>query len=128
MESQGHKILHALVIFAIMFVGISPACAFISGNSSFIQICAADGSVQTIEVDASLDPFFEPAPISTDHLDAMEKCSFCFASSHQKYNDVRSYVIAFDAAPRYLRVSGGVFVPVGSETSLYQPRGPPQLS
>jgi len=110
-----------------VFAGISPACAFISGNSSFIQICAADGSVQSVEVDASLDPFAEPAPVSSD-LQAMEKCPFCFASAHQKYNQVQSHVIAMAVLPRYLVVSSGTSIPLGSKLSLYQPRGPPQFS
>jgi len=120
--------IHALVILAIVMVGISPACAFISGNSSFIQICAADGSVQSIEVDAALDPFAEKAPISTDHLDAMEKCPFCFASSHQKYGEAQSSSISFHVNSRYLIVSNGNAIPLGSTRVSYQPRGPPTFS
>jgi len=122
--------INALVIFSIIMVGISPACAFISGTS-FIQICAADGSVQTVEVDAALDPFAQSAnkqmPLS-DHLEAMEQCSYCFAMDHYKYGEAYSQVITISALPRYLAVSQGTAIPVGSKLTLYQPRGPPQFS
>lgn len=119
--------IHALVIVSIILVGVSPACAFISGNSSFIQICAADGSIQSVEVDAALDPFAEPMPIS-EHLEAMEQCAFCFSMDHQKYSEAYSHVIVMPALPRYLSVSQGMSIPLGAQLSLYQPRGPPQLS
>jgi len=119
--------IHALVIVSIIMVGISPACAFFSGQVSFIQICAADGTLQSIAVDEALDPFAEKMPI-TDHLEAMEQCSYCFAMDHHKYGEAQSQVIAMSALPRYLVVSNGTAIPLGSKASLYQPRGPPTLS
>ena len=127
MKKRFHFI-HALIIIAIVMVGISPACAFISGKSSVIQICAADGSLQNVEVDEAFDPFAEPIPVSTDHLEALDKCPFCFASSHQKYGEAQSLLVSFDALPRYLIVSGGTAIPLGSSLSYYHPRGPPSFS
>lgn len=118
--------IHALVVFAIVMVGISPACAFISGKG-LIQICAPDGTVQTIEVDAAFDPFAE-VPSLSDHLEAMEQCSYCFAMDHQKYGEAIFQTIVLTALPRYLAVSNGTAIPLGSRLTLYQPRGPPLFS
>lgn len=126
--SERRFYISVLVMVAIFLAGISPACAFISGGSSFIEICAADGSLETVEVDAALDPFAESVPVSGEHMDAMEKCPFCFASGTYKYGEARSQVIAMLALPRYLVVSSGTAIPFGSDMRVYQPRGPPVLS
>ena len=118
--------IHFLVVAAIVLSGISPACAFISGKSS-IQICAADGSIQTIEVDGAFDPFEEPAPLS-EHLEAMEQCSYCFNADHQKASQLNVPVIGTALLPQYLVVSSGLAIPAGSNLRIYNPRGPPVLS
>lgn len=124
--------IHVLVVFAIIGAGISPACAFISGNMAFIEICAADGSIQRVEVDAAFDPFAEGSqdsgPISTEHLEAMEKCPFCFSASHQKYGVVRSADFVFLPSPAYIRVGAGSFVPASYRAYDFYARGPPRLS
>lgn len=119
--------IHALVILAVVMAGISPACAFISGNSSVIQICAPDGSVQNIEVDASFDPFAEKMPLS-EHLEAMEQCSYCFNMDHAKAYDFSQQDLIFKALPRYVFVSSGTALPLGQDFNFYQSRGPPQFS
>ena len=118
--------IHFLVIAAIVLSSISPACAFISGKG-FIEICAPDGSLQRIEVDAAFDPFAEPVPLS-EHLEAMEQCAFCFASSHHVADIVQPLQIVPSLNTRYLFISGGSAIPLTAELSLYQPRGPPTFS
>ena len=118
--------IHALIIVSIVMVGISPACAFISGESS-IEICAPDGTLQTIEVDKAFDPFAE-IPSIADHLEAMEQCSYCFSFDHVKAFALQGQ--QFDAVlpSYYLVVSSGMAIPEGSQLTLYQPRGPPTFS
>jgi len=122
--------IHALVIASIIMVGISPACAFISGKS-MIEICAPDGTIQVIEVDAAFDPFAQTPkdtmPLS-EHLEGLDQCSYCFAMDHQKYGAAQTHIIVMNALPRYLTVSHGTAIPLGSDVRVYQPRGPPQLS
>lgn len=122
--------IHALVILAIISAGISPACAFVSGKG-LIEICAPDGTLQTIEVDAAFDPFAqidkEQMPLS-EHLESMEQCSYCFAMDHQKAHALNELSIPMMALPRYLAVSAGTAIPLGSLLTLYQPRGPPSFS
>ena len=106
--------------------GVSPACAFMSGKGS-IEICAPDGTLQVIDVDAAFDPFAEKMPLS-EHLEKMEQCSYCFNADHVKAHEVDAPSFVLPALPRYLVVSSGTAIPLGSRLSLYQPRGPPQLS
>ena len=82
MQSGAAQItIHALVALCLILTGLSPACHFKSGDTSFIEICKADGSVATVEVPASLDPFTDNAP--KKHLPkAQKECSFCFAQTH----------------------------------------------
>ncbi len=115
-----------LIILAMVTSGISPACAFISGGKSFIQICGADGNVQEVAVDASLDPFAEPAPIEK-HLESMEKCSYCFSFLNQTLA-LPSSTDALAAPPQhYLIVSAGIAIPHGLSMSGFHARAPPSL-
>ncbi|MGH1398137.1 MAG: hypothetical protein ACRBCT_02885 [Alphaproteobacteria bacterium] len=119
--------ISVFTMLAIFMAGISPACAFISGKG-MIEICAADGSVQQIEADGAFDPFAEDVPLS-EHLEAMEQCSFCFAAAHQVGDVSRVDVYVSAVLPfSYLRVSGGVSVPLLADYQIYAPRGPPVFS
>ena len=118
--------IHALVILSIVMVGISPACAFISGKS-VIEICAPDGTIEKVEVDPAFDPFADPMTLS-EHLEAMEQCSYCFQFDKVKAHTLDQQLYSFVALPRYVVVSQGTAIPLSSERTLYQPRGPPHLS
>ncbi|MFK7840247.1 MAG: hypothetical protein AB8B83_07940 [Bdellovibrionales bacterium] len=120
--------IHALLIAAIVMVGVSPACAFILGGQSYIEICASDGSIQTIEVDESLDPFAERLPLSPEHLEHMEQCAFCFAGAHMHFVPVDYQNLQIGQLFNYLKISSGTTVPLGSELIHYHSRGPPLLS
>ena len=96
-------------------------------GKGMIQICAPDGTLQTIEVDAAFDPFAEQMPLS-EHLETMEQCSYCFNADHQKAHQVSELKAHPPVLQHYLVVSAGTSIPVGSQLSLYQPRGPPTLS
>lgn len=77
--------VHLLLIAAFVTAGISPACAFISGGQSLIEICAADGSVKTISVPAAQSPLAvagqsAPAP-APHHSQLKDQCAFCFTAA-----------------------------------------------
>ncbi len=67
-------------------------------------------------------------PLS-EHLEAMEQCSFCFAAAHQ-VGDVSRFDVSVPVVlpSSYLRVSGGVSVPLSVDYRIYAPRGPPVFS
>ena len=92
-----------------------------------IEICKPDGTLQTVEVDAAFDPFGDPMPLS-EHLEAMEQCSYCFQFDKVKAHTIDAGLYYFHALPRYIVVSHGTAIPLGSDLQVYQPRGPPQLS
>lgn len=125
--SETRFYISVLVMVAIFFVGISPACAFISGKS-YIEICAPDGTLQSVEVDSSLDPFAAPAPDPQQHLEAMEKCPFCFAQTHQKYGISSDLIISFVSQPHYIVVGAGTSLPLSLSLNAYDSRGPPVFS
>ncbi len=118
--------IHALVICAVIMAGISPACAFSAGKGA-IEICAPDGTLQIIEVDAAFDPFSKPMPLS-EHLEAMEQCPYCFSADKFKSYDLQYGIRYFQALPRYVAVSAGIFVPEGLNRPVYRSRAPPVFS
>ena len=118
-----------LVILAIVSAGVSPACAFVSGGTSFIQICGADGEIQKVEVDAALDPFADEAPMPLeDALESFEQCPFCFATSSQKYTQAGNLGLNAVLPISYLPVSAGTAVPQSFSLRGFDARGPPQIS
>ena len=71
--------LHILVMLAVVLSGVSPACAFISGKSSIIEveICTADG-LKIVKMAGDETP-------AHDHKHQKKNdCGFCFAQSHLK--------------------------------------------
>jgi hypothetical protein len=70
-----------LVILALVSAGISPACAFISGKTSLIEICTADGAIKTVAV---TEDGRQVSPL--DHQDKTQKtdCAFCLNASAAK--------------------------------------------
>ena len=124
--SETRFYISVLVMAAIMLVGVSPACAFISGGKSFIQICGADGSVQSVEVDAAFDPLAQaPAHDPAQHLETFDKCPFCFIQTHQKFGMVGSTVLGLNALPAYIFIGAGSAIPKTQNAQAFQPRGPP---
>ena len=122
--------LHLTVIMAIVTAGISPACAFINGQTSMIELCSPNGDTRFVEVSAAMDPFAVPAPAHEKHhaQDNMDDCAFCFAQSHGKSFSVNSNVSAPNLLPLYLAISAGTFIPQSLKAANFQPRAPPLFS
>jgi hypothetical protein len=78
------QIIGFLLIAALGSFGISPACAFVSGKVTLIEICAADGSLQTVAVDESGQKVDKPAPGSGHQANKKHDCAFCTASAQAK--------------------------------------------
>ncbi|MGB0719819.1 MAG: DUF2946 family protein [Bdellovibrionales bacterium] len=121
--------MHWLIVLAVFFTGVSPACSFMAGGTSVIQICAADGSVQNIAVDAAFDPFADPAP-QKQSADLSRKCPFCFTHAHLALDmpDAPDGLAFLSLPAGYLAVGGGIWVPDGLRLGAVSARGPPVFS
>lgn len=117
------KYLHVLIIFAIASAGISPACAFISGGQTQIEICAADGTLKTITVAQDQAP-----PSGAHHETKQNKdCAFCFNTAHSQglALNVSSYPALMNG---YLPLTAGSALPIGFSVKHVHATGPPALS
>lgn len=107
---------HFIVILALIGAGISPACAFTSGEKNatvidgitYIEICSGNDIIR-IAIDAQGNRTTEKIDSSNSddqptHSAAFDECSFCFAQSHLKLSSVASQKTT---AP-YVRIRGGV--------------------
>ena len=79
--------LHTLAILALILMGVSPACKFISGGESFMEICTVNG----IERIAMNDT---PADAPDDEHGKNTDCAFCFTQTNLKSFQTASITIA----------------------------------
>lgn len=122
--------IQALIVFALVSAGISPACNFINGSDNgWIQICASDGTVKKVKVDAGQLPFAQEGeePESQEHM-ALDDCAFCFSHTHGKSLAALDVSISNPIQYSYLKVSSGTFAPKSLNAHTYQPRAPPVFS
>lgn len=124
MKNSMRNFIHALAILSLVTAFISPACKFISGK--WIEICAADGSLQTIAVTDDRAP--PEAPAKSRHKKP-DSCAFCFAQTHIKF-DGAGYapfaLLAFLTAALVLRASAPTRRRY--ELSALSARAPPRFS
>lgn len=69
--------VQCLMILALVTAGVSPACAFISGKMTMIEICGVDGLMQ-VSVPA------DQAPDTADHDQHGHDCGFCLTHATGK--------------------------------------------
>lgn len=123
---KNRVILSFLIIFSLVSMGISPACAFISGKS-YIEICKADGSVQRIEVDPSQNPA-EPEKPPQDHEKIQKDCAFCFTASVGG-KIISATTVSISPPPaNYIRISQGVYAQHTALRPTDTARAPPHIS
>lgn len=113
--------MSVLMIVALVSSLVSPACAFVSGEMSFIEICAADGSVQTIALPG------EQSPTGQSQHKVQKDCGFCFATTHSKPILSEELRLSTPSLSNYHRTGSGTFVPARLRTTIYQSRAPPAL-
>lgn len=71
--------MQCLVICALVTAGISPACAFIAGKTSLMEICGPEG-LMMVEVPADQ----APGSADADHAPHPHDCGFCIAQASGK--------------------------------------------
>lgn len=124
MNTKYRHILCALLILGFATMGISPACKFVNG-SAFIEICKADGSVETVEVPADQAPFETADQTPIDHQDMQSDCLFCFANTHSKASKALAPTIIASVPAHYFSNSGGLIIPHGLDSKAFNATGPP---
>lgn len=122
------RTVNLLVIVALILMGISPACKFISGASAadgqgVIEICTADGLVKRI---ALADGQEVPETPPHNHDKNMNDCMFCFAHASQiKHFSGAQTVVYPPVMTAYIAIGSGLFMPAGQERAALYIRGPP---
>lgn len=122
------KYLHIFLISAFVLSSISPACAFISGKS-WTEICGADGSVKTAQLDPALQEFLpDDGPAEGEHQ-AKPDCAFCFSSANlTPFIPQKAHYTPLLTASNYIKLSNGVWAPLGLDIKPYNAQGPPVTS
>lgn len=124
--------LHLTLMMAIITAGVSPACAFINGQTSMMELCSPEGDVRLVEVPAAMDPFADntvPSPADNHHAqDNMDDCTFCFAKTQSKSLKAADAVISPLMLPRYLAISAGTSIPTSLKAANFHARAPPSFS
>ena len=93
------QIIHFFLIVGIITISISPACKFVSGDMSLMEICTPFG-IQKI----ALSQDGTNAPVPTERGTTLsEKCAFCFSTQTQKIAsaDVPHALINFSHSKTY---------------------------
>lgn len=134
MKSAKLKALNAFFIFAFVMAGISPACAFISGKSGYLQVCASDGSLKTIKVSEGSDLYALYELTNKDQSNQTDQnpehakkqdCGFCFANSNITKTLLSSGSVQVFNHGSFIPAGSGTIVFKSAFSSYYQPRGPP---
>ncbi len=122
------RFLYVVLMVAMVMATVSPACAFVSGGKSWIQICGADGSIRQVEVPAAMDPFADPQPDTPqDHHQAQPDCAFCFAAADLHFLAGGYQQVSPAGVPDDLSfgLRAGAFVVLAQKP--YEAHGPPAL-
>lgn len=117
--------LQIFMILAFIHTLVSPACAFISGKDILMEICAADGSIQTIKVDKALTKV--PSD-KQNHEKSQNDCAFCFANNHISKILNAAPAITVPISSNYFASSSGTIIPRTLNPTHFQARAPPVLS
>lgn len=109
-----------LVILALVSAGISPACAFISGKTSLIEICAADGEIKTVAV---TEDGRQVQPGAQDK--AGNDCVFCLNAATAKSGPAGGQILYVLAAPAPAFFPSSVAAPADIAAKPFHATGPP---
>lgn len=96
-----HRVVWLLVVLGLVTARISPACAFISGQSvSFIEICTSQG----IEKVAVTDDRNSASQPGQSHHKTASQCDFCFSAQTGKTLTV-DFIVA-DLPTSFVQIAG----------------------
>lgn len=118
-----HIFLNFFIMLAIIGAGISPACKFISGQQTWLEICGADGIKKVLIASEDVPE----SPHDQSHASA-EPCAFCLTHSSVKVTAAEKAIVIvppLNLSAVEIEQSEGVHA-----FALYQntfARGPPVL-
>lgn len=118
-----HIFLNLFIMLAIIGAGISPACKFISGQQTWMEICGAEGIKKVLVASEDIPD----APEQQDHAQS-EPCAFCLTHSSVKVTAAAETRIVLPSL-QLSSVDAGHLENLHASV-LYQdafPRGPPVL-
>ena len=97
---------------------------------ALIEICKADGSVETIEVPADQSPFETADTSDTAPQDHEQKpdCLFCFATGTSKAAKTPAPALIAAIPAHYFSNAGGLIIPQGLQAKAFLSTGPPSLT
>lgn len=124
------RYLHVFFVF-VFFVGqVSPVCGFVSGQVK-MQVCASDGSLQTIDVSGQYDVsrFIKGYSEKTKEKEGHQKyneCAFCFSQAHltkiiPQQSDLHNQLIS----ETHIFIGAGSIVYKSFDSVSFNPRAPP---
>lgn len=117
------RFFHVLVLVALVLSGASPACEFISGKKRLIEICAADGTLKTVAVDAGQTP--DEKTHEAKHKSSQD-CAFCFSQAHSKSLKSSSFIV--NAKKTFIIPEAGFYSTLKINTyQTAQARAPPAI-
>ena len=121
--------MHLFVLLAIATAGISPACAFASGQKGWIEICAADGTIKRVQVSGDFLPQAgEQNEVSHHSPGVMDDCAFCFMTAQGKILKDDRVIFLAVISGNYLKVTGSTYIPGDQKAISFSARGPPSIS
>lgn len=112
--------LNVFIMLAIIGAGISPACKFISGQQTWLEICGADG-IKKVLLSADETP---DAP-QEEHANA-DPCAFCLTHASVKVIGTKAAVMPAPvlASAQYSFVESSATLASFYHPTAF-PRGPP---
>lgn len=123
--------LHVFFVLAFVLAQVSPACAFISGKTGSLEVCAEDGTLKTIKVPARYDlsAFVKGASdtgAKHEQNKSADQCGFCFAQSHLTKTIMTSPQITLPyTVSQVLHIGAGSIAYKSYSSIQFQPRAPP---
>lgn len=121
-NSGARTVLHAFLILAFILAGVSPACKFISGQMSVMEICGFDGP-KLVVVDSTQIPDQDPHKKL-----AMDDCAFCFAQGTQKATGITVVHFWIPSDNALTLAAMDAAVRIGNESAQpFEARGPPAI-
>ncbi|MCB9990794.1 MAG: hypothetical protein H6867_05375 [Rhodospirillales bacterium] len=120
---KARNFLNICLVTAFLLSGISPACAWVGGQSrSLIEICTIDG-LKTIEVSPN-----QQAPDQQSH-EKRPDCLFCFALAKVKTTGPATAITVPAAERLTWGISAIDSTPLMNRTQTsFEARGPPKIS
>lgn len=110
------KLIYLFVILGLVTSSISPACQFIAGKASFVEICTAWG-LKKVRTDTDKS------------TNSVPQCDFCFSNAVQK--TLFSSALVFSAelfSYKFVQSFITHKIKLSKNTEQFQARAPPYIS